>query len=277
MPPRKEITSASNPLVKEVVRLHKPEKRDGAWRILLEGPHVIGAALESSRARIEMLFIAPGAEADAEIARIISRAEGLGADVIDVSEAVMRKIATTDTPQGAAAVAAMELLALDAIELAPDAPDALIVVADGIQDPGNLGGLVRTAEAAGASAAVILDGSADPLGPKAVRSSAGSVFFIPVARAAPEAFIAWAKLRGVRIVGADGHAGGSIWEMSSQGPIALVFGSEGKGLREPMRGALDEAVSIPVFGRAESLNVTAAASVVIYEMVRKRYIRGAHG
>lgn len=274
MPPRKAITSASNPLVKEVVRLHKPENRDGAWRILLEGPHVIGAALESGTARIEKLFIAPGSEADAEIARIISRAEGLGADVIEVSEAVMRKIATTDTPQGAAAVAAMELLALDAIELAPD---ALIVVADGIQDPGNLGGLVRTAEAAGASALVILDGSADPLGPKAVRSSAGSVFFIPVARAAPEAFIAWAKSRGILIVGADGRAGGSIWEMSSQGPIALVFGSEGKGLREPMRGALDEAVSIPVFGRAESLNVTAAASVVIYEMVRKRYIRGAHG
>ncbi|MBI5143135.1 MAG: RNA methyltransferase [Nitrospirae bacterium] len=268
-PPRKEITSASNPLVKEVVRLHKPENRDGAWRILLEGPHVIGAALESSRARIEKLFIAPGAEADVEIAGISCRAE---ADIVEVSDAVMRKIATTGTPQGVAAVAVIEFPALEAMELAPD---ALVVVADGIQDPGNLGGLVRTAEAAGASAVIILDGSADPLGPKAVRSSAGSVFFIPVARAAPEEFIAWAKSRGMRIVGADGHAGGaSVWDISADGPVALLFGSEGMGLRQPVRGALDEAVSIPVFGRAESLNVTAAA-VVIYEIVRKRSQQGA--
>jgi TrmH family RNA methyltransferase len=275
MPPRKVITSVSNPLVKEVVRLHGGGSGSGKTgrpnrRILLEGPHVIGAALESETARIEKLFIAPGAETDAEIAGIVGRAEGLGADVIEVSQAVMRKIVTTETPQGAAAVAAIELLSLDAIE---PAPDALVVVADGIQDPGNLGGLVRTAEAAGASAVVILDGSADPLGPKAVRSSAGSVFFIPVARAAPEAFIAWAKPRGIRIAGADGRAGGSVWEMSSQGPIALVFGSEGNGLRKPVRGALDEAVSIPVFGRAESLNVTAAAAIVIYEIARKRRMR----
>ena len=264
---RSRITSPANPLVRDLARGGRGARGGGERAIILEGPHLLQAALASDRVTMRQIFALPSWLEDAPEARIIEEFEDRGARVIIASESVIRKLSSTVTPQGVLGAGDLDAWRLDDIR---PRTAAFVIACDGVRDPGNLGTMIRTADAAGADGVVILPGCADPCSAKTLRSSAGSFFNLPVAEASLEAFSDWADDRGVRILGADAGAEKNIYEMSFLGPVSLVFGNEGSGLGGEVRRAAHDMVSIPISGAAESLNVTAAAAIAAFEVVRQR-------
>ena len=201
---------------------------------------------------------------------VAARAAAAGVPVHLLAPGVLERVAGTVTPQPVLAVAPRP--GADAAVLDDAAADLVLVLA-GVADPGNAGTLLRTAEAAGATAVVVTGGSVDPFGPKCVRASAGAVFRVPVvevddgrARHALDRLAA----RGVRRLGTVVAGGRPYDEVDLTGPIAVVLGNEAHGLAPAFAAAVDEAVTIPMAGRAESLNVGMAGAVVCFEAVRQR-------
>ena len=172
--------------------------------------------------------------------------------------------AATDTPQGVLAVAAVPRWGLDDLGRAPHEP-AVVLVLDAVQDPGNFGTLVRSAEALGAAGVVVLPGTVDPWNPKSIRAAVGSSFRLPLVAAEWEEAAAWLRGAGFRLLA--GAMGGDP-PRGSVGRAALVVGNEGAGVSERVLAAVDEVVGIPLRGRAESLNVAAAAAILLYELTR---------
>jgi len=147
----------------------------------------------------------------------------------------------------------------------------LVVVAAGIQDPGNLGGIFRTAEAAGASGALLIEGTADPFSWKALRGSMGSALRLPHVRGlSPSDAIARLRARSLRVVATAATGGTPYTDFDWRGPVAILLGSEGAGLPEPLRRAAEALVTIPLHGSVESLNVGVAAGLLLFEAVRQR-------
>jgi TrmH family RNA methyltransferase len=181
-----------------------------------------------------------------------------GAPVFELAEGVLERVATTERPQPNVAIVAM-----------PDRPQvlggaSLVVVADRINDPGNLGTMIRSAEAAGADAVSITPGSVDPFNPKVVRASAGALFHVPVV----EASLAEVRDAGLRLVGTSSHRGVAHTELDWSGRIALVLGNEASGISDDE--PVDAWVRIVHRGRAESLNVAMATTLLVFEAARHR-------
>lgn len=187
-------------------------------------------------------------------------------EVEHVSEAELAALAPTESPQGVLVVAATPRWSEDDIRLSPG---AVVLVLDAVQDPGNLGTLLRTAEALGARGAVLLSGSVDPWNAKAVRASAGSAFRLPTVALEPSALGAWLRDNGVRLLAADA-AGEPVDAVDRGGSVALAVGNEGAGLSPTVLERCDARVAIPLRGRAESLNVAVAAGILLHELLRRR-------
>lgn len=241
------ITSPKNPHIQRLRQLARRRDRHAEGKVVLSGVRLVEAALRMG-ARVEEILLAEPAPA------VEALAEAGGARVVRVSERVIRALADVQTPQPVCAVVRLpELRPLRALRW------RRLAVADGLQDPGNIGALVRTADAAGFDAVVVLPGTVDPFHPKAIRASAGSCFGVPIAEAQPE------EVSG-RVYVADPRGEVDYREADYTPPVALVFGSEGTGPHHPWPGA--QRVRIPMYGRAESLNVVAAAALLLYEARR---------
>ena len=259
------ITSPSNPAVRAARKLARPSSRARAGgRFLLEGPEGIRAALDAGHVPDSLLATERAA---ARHAGLVNLARQRGAQVTLVTEPVLTGLAATTTPQGLVAVLASVLRPLEAL---PPAPRLVCVLAE-VRDPGNAGTVLRAADAFGADAVVTTRGSVDLLSPKAVRAAAGSLFHLPVLAGIP-----WPELRaalvgrGLRLVGADPHAAATLDRAPLSQPVALVLGNEAHGLPAEVAADLDLAVRVPLAGRAESLNLAAAAAVLLYEATRAR-------
>ncbi|MDD4335515.1 MAG: RNA methyltransferase, partial [Desulfotomaculaceae bacterium] len=151
---------------------------------------------------------------------------------------------------------------------------ALLVLVDGVQDPGNLGAIVRSADAAGAGGVVLLKGSADIYNPKALRATMGSIFHLPIIQGvAADEIIPYLTRRGIKIVAGDPRAGRVLFEVDLKAPCALAVGSEASGVGALLRESVDELARIPMPGRAESLNVAISVSIMLYEALRQRGAR----
>ncbi len=238
------IASADNELVRRLRRLGRRREPGVA---LLEGPRVVREAVACG-VPLEVLALRQGTGFEAPADRVVT-----------LGERAFESASRTTTPQGVLAVARCSEVPVASAIAAARAAGWPLVVLDGLQDPGNVGTLCRTAAAAGAPAVVVLDGSADPFGAKAVRASAGGVFRLAVARGT------WATLAGLEGYGAAA-AGGLPWDRADLAGAALVaFGGEAHGLR---RNDL-ELVTIPMAPGVESLNVAAAAAVVLFEIRRR--------
>lgn len=185
--------------------------------------------------------------------------------VKEVTERELNDVAETESPQGVLAVARVRETPLNDVQLATD---AVILVLDAVQDPGNLGTLIRSADAFGASAVVALPGTADYWSSKVIRSTAGAAFRIPLVSAREDEVWGWLEQNHVAICGAD-MEGKPIKSINLTGCVAVVVGNEGSGLREQTRAQLTELVSIPMRGHAESLNVAVAAGILLYELSRR--------
>lgn len=179
----------------------------------------------------------------------------------EVDDAAIAEISDAVTPQGIVARCRRVVMALDAI------PSAwrLVVVCEQMRDPGNAGAIIRVADAAGADAVILAGDSVDPENPKSVRASAGSLFHLPVAQA-PDIALLIAALReaGLRVLAADSNTDATIDSTDLAGPTAWVFGNEAHGLSHEARTLADAVVSVPIYGRAESLNLATAAALCLY-------------
>lgn len=259
--PMAVVTSTDNASVKAARKLGRKAERDRTGRLLVEGPRAVGEALGS----LETLFASAAADP-----AVVGRARAAGVDVVEVSERVAASVGDTVTSQGLVGVARLSSPALDDVVGGADGAD-LAVCCVAIADPGNLGTLVRSADAAGATAVVCTRGSVDPRNPKAVRASAGSLFHLPVvADVALPAVLAAARSRGLQVVAADARGSTVFTDVDFARPTLLLLGSEAHGLPDQARRGADVVARVPIHGRAESLNLAATAAVLLYEAARQR-------
>jgi TrmH family RNA methyltransferase len=246
-----------------------PRARADAAATLVEGPRVIDAALDRDASLLGAYL---GYGARPAFGPLVGRLEAAGVSVVDLKEGVLEKIGTTRTPQPVLAVAAWpESTVVDLVRLVTQQPTGLFIVTVDVADPGNLGTIVRSAEAAGATGVVVTGDGVDARNPKVVRSSAGAVFGVPVVEMA-DAAAAVATLReyGVTCHGAVATGGVTPDALALDGAVAFVVGNEARGLNAPLLGALDGTVTIPMAGSAESLNVAMATTVLCFEAARQR-------
>lgn len=261
-----KITSASNPAVKEAMRLRERQSKDGAF--LIEGPHLLQMAL-SSRCDVREIFFTESFGTKKEGRRLIRDAQAKGIRLLETDESVISKLSDAVTSQGVAAVVSMQPYVIDEIKLS-NLP--LIVVCDAIQDPGNIGTIIRTADAVSADAVVLLEGCCNPFNPKAVRSTAGSIFNIPVAITSCERLLQYLKSKNISLYASASEGSKLLFDADLNCASALAFGSEAHGLRPEIMASAKHSISIPIIGRAESLNVASAAAVCLYEAFRQRAI-----
>jgi TrmH family RNA methyltransferase len=260
----KEITSPQNPFIKALLKI-KTAPAYGSF--LIEGPNLIKAALHRGAAQGNKTFATREFLKNPRGASLIKKLERAGAEIYLVSDGVLKKLAGTETPQGILAVAALPAAAL--ADIKPPSP-ALIAVADGIKEPGNMGALIRNADAARAGAVITLPGTTSPLSPKALRASAGSIFNLPVVHARLDELASWLKKNGITLVGMDTNAETTLYEADLTTPAAFVFGEEAHGLGQDIKEKAGMLLKIPMFGKAESLNVAAASAVTLFEARRQR-------
>jgi RNA methyltransferase, TrmH family len=236
--------------------------------LVVEGAKVIGVALDAG-ARVESLYV------DSDLVRpddgtdgVVNAAVSRGARVFELAPGVLARVADTVSPQPLLAVVGTPELPLEA--LAGQQPTMVVVCVD-VRDPGNAGAVVRAAEAAGAGGIISCMGSADLSNPKAVRASAGSVFQVPVvAGGAPQEVLEELGRWGLQRLGTDAHGGCDYSTVDLTRPVAVVLGNEARGLPSALAECLDERVTIPMDGRAESLNVSMTAAVICFEAARQR-------
>lgn len=258
------ITSLHNKRVADAVRLKKRAIREKDRRFLVEGAQPVLEALASS-VRVDEVFAAE--PPDGRVGEIARMAREAGIPVRQVSADVMGYLTSTVTPQGVVALAGFVDVPLADI---PGAATFVAVLAQ-VRDPGNAGTVLRSADAAGAGAVVFTRSSVDVYNPKTVRATAGSLFHVPVVREVDvEEGIAWLRGRGFTILGASPDGRKSIYESDLSGPTAVMFGNEARGLAREVVALADQTVRVPIRGRAESLNLAAAATLVMFESARQR-------
>jgi TrmH family RNA methyltransferase len=261
-----KITSLSNQKIKEVLDIKKRKSRDKHAPFLIEGPHLIEMALNSGNQVNDVLFSASFLSKE-EGPQFLRRLSKHTKNIFEVSEHIIDRISDTETTQGIVAVAACGELSLE--DLRPEV-SALIVVVDGVQDPGNLGAIIRTADAAAADAVIVLPGTCDAFNQKTIRSTAGSIFNIPVIHADLQALTKWLRQNKIKLAVTSLDSDRTVFEERLEGPLALVFGNEAHGACMEITSAADLLLKIPIYGKAESLNVAAAAAVCLYEAARQR-------
>ena len=255
------ITSPQNEKVKQWVELRK----DGNVRrdrklFFMEGRRAVATALEQAPKSITDLIFT---ELILDDLSLVEKAGELGVPMTRVSKDVFKKVADVMEPQGIAAVVKMPDWTLDDVL---KKSDPILLVACGLQDPGNLGTLIRSCEASGATGLIALENTADPYNSKVVRSTAGTLLTLPIIRMSAGAFLKEAEKYKIRLVAAAAHEGKTHRKFDwKKRPIALCIGSEGEGLPAEIEKAATEKVHIGVKGKAESLNAAVAGSILLFE------------
>lgn len=268
----KEITSLSNPIVKDIKGLALKKFRDQQNAFLAEGLKLVIDALDLGWT-IRTLIFAKSGRGNPGIEKVAARTVAAGGLVLQVSEKVLAAITRRDNPQMVVGVFTQRYLPLK--EVRPSGEDVWIVL-DRVRDPGNLGTVIRTADAVGASGVMLVGETTDPFSIETVRATMGSIFAVPVAKASVESFLAWRK--GFAGLVAGTHLKGAVDYRSldyAGKPVLLMMGNEQQGLPDNLADACDRLVRIPQAGRADSLNLAVATGVMLFEIRRKALKLGA--
>jgi TrmH family RNA methyltransferase len=260
-----EITSPANPRIKQLVALRRRRAREQSGVTLVEGLAEIELALAAG-VRPQTLYYCPPL-ASPESLPLAARAAAAGTEIVEVSRPVFEKISYREGPDGWLAVVASVVTALDRLELGPR---PLVLICAGLEKPGNLGAILRTADAAGVDAVIAADPVTDWGNPNVVRASKGTVFSVPVASGASEQVLDWIAGLGLAIVAATPDAKQLVTGADLTGPMAIAVGAEQTGLTSEWLERADHRVRIPMFGKADSLNVSISAAIITYEAVRQR-------
>jgi TrmH family RNA methyltransferase len=257
------IRSRTNQRYRHLLQL---KQKGSADLCLLEGPKLVEEALLAAASVVDTV-VSPRAESVDLVRRLLVRLTEQGVPIHRMDASLVASLSEAETSQGVVALARRPVF--DEDRIFGGVP--LVVVAVGIQDPGNLGGLLRTAEAAGASGAYLTEGTADPFSWKGLRGSMGSAFRVPTMRGLALAdVVARLRARRVAIVGTTASGATAYTEADWRRPAAVLLGSEGSGLPEAALREADAVVSIPLRGRVESLNVGVAAGLLLFEAARQR-------
>jgi len=261
-----QITSTANPRIKGLARLRRRRYREERGETLVEGFEELSLALAAGVRPVTVYHCAelsrPG-----ELEALGARAEFAEAELIQVNRAVFDKIAYRESPDGWLAVLPSVHTAL--ADLRPGA-EPLLLVCEGVEKPGNLGAMLRTADAAGVSAVIATDPGTDWANPNVVRASKGAVFALPVVSADTDDVLAWLAERDIPVVAATPEASAVYTELDLRGPLAIAVGSEKYGLSPAWLAAARQRALIPMSGLVDSLNVSTSAAILLYEAVRQR-------
>jgi TrmH family RNA methyltransferase len=261
------ITSRQNPLVARCRRL-AGGRSEADPAALIDGPHQLTEALDAHLG-IESALFSTGALGTPEGHTLALRCVRLGVHTSELPDAVLAAASPVRAPSGVLALARVVEAAWDAL-VAP--LPALVLVAVDVQDPGNLGAIVRAADAAGATGIVAAGASADPWGWKALRGAMGSAFRLPLRRERQvDVAVQRARSAGLRLLAMSPRADDTIYDLDLTGPVAIILGGEGQGLDAPTLAVADATVRIPMRPGVESLNVAVAAALVAYEAARQRH------
>lgn len=259
------ISSAANPLVKRVRLLadRKHRRREGAF--VVEGLQPVWCAVEAGW-RIESLIIAPDLLTGAPAQRMVEERERCGVPVARLSADLFKRLVDRDGPGGLAAIVRTRIGALSTLAVPPG---AVFVALYRIANPGNLGTIIRTADAVGAAGVILIGDTADPFSPPAVKASMGSLFAVEVAHTPdPAEFFAWASRHGVTVLATSGAADEEHWDADYRPPLAFLLGSEREGLPPDLLAGASRRLRIPMVGTVDSLNIGVAASIMLYEARR---------
>jgi RNA methyltransferase, TrmH family len=285
--PAEKISSLQNPRVKQLVRLRDRRPRDEDGVFLVEGYRQIRRALEKQVVLTELYFSPDWFLGENEPA-LIQQAEAAGAQLFELSKDAFAKVAYRERPDGLLAVAPQWKRTLDEINITgvadpgfvPSQPGSttpattgkvpFLLVVEAIEKPGNLGTILRSADAAGVDAVIVCDPVTDIFNPNVVRSSTGVLFSVPVVIAGSEPVRAWLREKRIRAVATTPSATALYTDTDLRGPLAIVMGSEQYGLSDFWLKESDAQVRIPMAGQADSLNVAMATIITLFEAVRQR-------
>lgn len=263
------ITSRQNPRVKEAVRLREGRERRKTGRHLIDGEREIRRAIEAGVRPLEAFVCESG---EKRVLTPLAEAE-----ILQVTAEVFEKLCFGEREQAGVVVVA-ETPRRGLAELAGQLPsEPLLAVIEGVEKPGNVGAILRSADAAGVDGVIVADGATDLFNPNTIRASLGTVYKTNVVEATAAETVAWLRERGVRAVAARPEATVDYTSADLRGGVAIVLGSEAEGLSDAWRGAEIEAVRLPMRGIADSLNVSTTAAVLFYEAVRQRGKSMEHG
>jgi TrmH family RNA methyltransferase len=266
-----EISSLENSRVKQAIHLRERHWRNKLGLFLIEGYREILRAQESSTPMNE-LFICPELFLGENEPALIKQVRASGTQVISCTSKVFTKMSYRDRPDGLLAIAPQKPCNLDFLEVKLSGISApLLIVAESIEKPGNLGTILRSADAAGAHGVIISNRCTDIYNPNVVRASCGTLFSVPVAESSSEETLAWLNKKGFQIVAAMPQAKALYTEIDMTGPIAIAVGTEQLGLSSLWKNQAHLQARLPMCGKADSLNVAMATTLILYEALRQRH------
>ena len=254
------ITSAQNPKIKEIIRLRKPRERRKENLIIIEGRQEIELARQAGLEIVELFYCQDFAGS--------KKIAGLSEEIITpVVPAVFEKISYRENPDGFLALARPKYLELEKIKLSKN---PLVIILESLEKPGNLGAILRSADAAGADAVIVANPKTDIYNPNVIRASLGTVFTNQVAVASTEEARNWLAKNKIKSLAATPEAKKIYTEADYKGAVAIIMGEEHPGLSKDWLEKVDEKIKIPMRGKIDSLNVSASTAIILFEAVRQR-------
>jgi TrmH family RNA methyltransferase len=260
------ITSTSNDHIKQIRKLRERKERQQSGLFYIEGLRIIGEAVQQGEA-LETLIVAPQLLKGDFSTRLIEEQKRKGTLILEVSQQVFESFALREGPKGLAAVVRQRWEKL--VDISLRAGDIWVAL-DSVQDPGNLGTILRTLDSAGGCGVILLDNATDPYDPTAVRASMGSIFSQRLVKTSFDEFAHWKQRSGVPVIGTSGTASVDYHYNPFPEALVLLMGSERQGLQEHHLQLCDQIVRIPMVGRSDSLNLAVSTALVIYEIVNQR-------
>lgn len=261
----KEVTSLANPIIKDIKALSQKKHREETGQFMAEGLKLVVDAIDVGW-HIDTLIYAKAAKGKPLVDKIAARTFAAGGLVLEVSEKVLSSVTRRDNPQSVVGIFRAQWTPLSAVR--PKAGETWVAL-DRVRDPGNLGTVIRTADAAGASGVILIGETTDPFALETVRATMGSVFAVPLVRTSAADFLKWQRGAGVTVIAT--HLKGAVDYRKpdfSAGPVVLLMGNEQAGLPDDLAEAADICVRIPQQGRADSLNLAVATAVMLFEARR---------
>ncbi len=259
------IISRANPRIKEIRSLKEPKALKKSEFFYMEGLRIIGEAFEK-KAGVQTLVVAPELLKAAYGTELIHQAENQGIEQLEVSADVFKSFAHKENPQGLAAIGIQRFAKLEAL----NAAEKVIVALTEVADPGNLGTILRTADATGCGGIVLLGDCVSPYETGAMRASMGAIFSQPVVQTDFDSLLRWKKAQGCRLIGTADSAQLDYAAVDYAGPLILLMGSERQGLSDAVTAACDQMARIPMMGSSDSLNLAVATGVMLYQIFNSR-------
>ncbi|MCY3974513.1 MAG: RNA methyltransferase [Simkaniaceae bacterium] len=265
---REKITSFGNPCVKATAGLRNKRERDGRGHFLVEGYRELLRATEGE-VSFHTLLYSPSHFLGVNEEMLIRKIEATGARIAEVDRRIFDKLSYRDRPDGLLGIAIREERTLESVELGHN---PFILVAEGIEKPGNLGAILRSCDATGVDVLFVCDGRTDIRNPNVVRASVGTLFTVPVVELRNDEALRYLRERGIPLFASSPGGGLLYTEADHTGPVALAVGTEQTGLSSGWMERATETIRIPMAGAADSLNVAAATTLLLYEVLRQRSI-----